>query len=281
MNVTRFLDNRGKTFWLLGGFGLVLLLGLVDFFTGYQVAFSLFYLIPIIAVTWYAGGRLGLLMSGTSAIAWFLADIFSGNINLHLSIYLWNTLIRTGFFLIINALLSTLKKAFVINRNLANTDYITGATSIRHFYELVQVELERSRRAKRPFTVAYMDLDDFKQVNDLYGHSAGDRALQLFTAVIRDNIRKIDIIARLGGDEFALFLSDLGEKEARTVIERIRQHVSAEMQKAGWPVTVSIGLVTCNQAPPNVDELIKLADAVMYTVKAGGKNNVSSSVFGG
>jgi len=281
MKFANFFEQQSKL--VLGIFGILLavLLGVIDYLTGYEINISLFYLIPISLVAWYAGQETGLVVAGVSAITWFLADIFSGVAYSNSWIYLWNTLIRLGFYIIITFLLVALRKAFKVNENLARTDFITGAVSIRFFYELAQRELNRSKRYNHPFTFAYIDLDNFKEINERFGHTAGDRVLRSIAESVQNKIRSIDTFARLGGDEFALLMPETGEVEAQSVISRVRRSLLEEMKKDSWGITFSIGVVTFVKIPKTVDDMVKMADDVMYPIKLGGKNGVSYTIYEG
>jgi diguanylate cyclase (GGDEF)-like protein len=269
-----FLENRSAFFWGCTGLGLVLLLGLVDSLTGNEFGFSIFYLVPIALVTWYATRRLGLLVAAASAAAWFGAEIAGGNRHANQGFYLWDTLIQLGFFVVVTALLSKLREAFTANQELARSDYVTGATSARYFYELARAEIERCKRTGKPFSLAYMDLDDFKEVNDRFGHVAGDKVLRELTSTIKAGIRSMDTFARLGGDEFGLLLPETGAVGARAVISRVQQLLAAMRSDEKWRATVSVGVMTYTKAPDSVEEMIQMADNAMYSVKSGEKNGV-------
>jgi diguanylate cyclase (GGDEF)-like protein len=273
-----FLEKRSKLFWGLTGLLLVVFLGIVDFWTGVEFSITLFYLIPIFLVSWFADQNLGLVISAASAITWFVTDFTNGLVYSNNVIYVWNTLIRLGFFIVTSRLLSELKKALLVNQESARVDYVTGAASVRFFYELTQTEMSRFRRFKHPFTLIYMDLDNFKAVNDSLGHITGDRVLRAVTESIQQQIRPTDILARLGGDEFALLLPETGQEEARKVIGRIHSRLVNEMLNNRWVITFSIGVVCFTQMPKSVDEMIKLADSVMYSVKTTTKNGVQYHV---
>ena len=156
-------------FWGSTGFMMVILMGLVDYITGYGLSFYLFYLIPIALVAWFGGKRLGLLISAASAIAWFSADFLSGNRYLNPSLYVWNTLIRLGFFLVVTLLLSALQQAYKVTQELTQTDYVTGAISVRHFYELTRIECGRSWRYQHPISLVYIDLITLKPSMTAWG----------------------------------------------------------------------------------------------------------------
>jgi len=269
-----FLEKRSKLFWGAVGFILVVFLGIVDYQTGVEISITLFYLIPIFLLAWFADENLGLVISAASAITWFLADYANGLIYSNIMIYVWNTLIRLGFFIVSSWLLSELRRALKANQESARVDYVTGAASVRYFYELAQIEINRYQRYKHPLTLVYIDLDNFKAINDSQGHITGDKVLRAVTESIQRQIRPVDILARLGGDEFALLLPETGEEEVKPAIDRILSSLVNEMLRNGWAVTFSIGVVTYNQIPKSVDEMVKLADGVMYSVKTGDKNGV-------
>ena len=276
-----FLGKRNKVFWGVTGIVLVLLLGAIDYITGYELSFALFYLIPIALVAWFGGRRLGLLISTASAIAWFGADFFSGARYSNPTIYVWNTLLRLGFFWVVTLLLSALQEAYKINQDLAQTDYVTGAGSARHFYDMARIESDRFRRYKHSFSMVYFDLDNFKTINDHLGHNTGDKLLRVLTENIQQSIRPSDTLGRLGGDEFAILLPETDEEQAKKCVTRLHSHLSAEMLRKDWTVTFSMSVVTFHQLPKSVDEMVKLADSAMYSIKANGKNGVCYQAFNG
>ena len=281
MSMFIFFEKRGNLFWAIAVTLSVILLGIIDYLTGYELTFSLFYLAPISMIAWFKGRMPGLLVSAASAVAWFLADFLSGNRYSQASIYVWNTLIRLGFFFIVTGLFSALRKAYDTNQKLVRSDYVTGAVSIRYFYDLAKTEIERSARYNRPFTLAYIDMDNFKAINDNLGHSTGDQLLRSITENIQYQIRPADTFARLGGDEFALLLPETDEEKARNVIARVQANLENEMLKHGWMVTFSVGVVTFCQPPKTVDEMIRLADTTMYLVKTRSKNGVAYHTYAG
>jgi diguanylate cyclase (GGDEF)-like protein len=281
MGILSFFEKRGKLFWAAVGFILVAFLGVIDYETGFEISLSLFYLIPISLVSWFAGENLGLVISAASAITWFLTDYANGLIYSNHMIYVWNTLIRLGFFIVASRLFSELRNALKVNQESARVDFVTGAASVRYFYELAQIEVSRYQRTRHPLTLAYIDLDNFKAINDRLGHTNGDKVLRAVTESIQRQIRPADTLARLGGDEFALLLPETGEKEVKSAIDRILSSLVNGMLSNDWGVTFSIGVVTYNQKPKSVDEMVKLADGVMYSAKTNGKNGVRYQVVAG
>ncbi|HTX91362.1 MAG TPA: diguanylate cyclase [Anaerolineales bacterium] len=280
MDLLAFLEGRGKLFWGVVGIVFIFLLGVVDYVTGFEINISFFYLIPIGLLSWYAGRQLGLFAAAASSITWFMADYTSGLLYSHPAIYVWNASFRLVFFGVVSWLISVVHDVNKENQELVRVDFVTGAVSVRYFYELAKIEIKRAERYKRPFTFAYIDLDNFKSINDRLGHSIGDRVLRAVTESIQSQIRPTDSLGRLGGDEFALLLPETDEAHAKNVIQRIHSSLVNEMLKNSWMVTFSVGVVTFCEPPASVDEMVKLADSTMYKVKTHGKNGVSYHVHG-
>ena len=281
MSAAAFLEKRSKPFWVALGIAFIVVLGIVDYITGYEVSFSLFYLIPISLVVWYTDGRMGLVLSVTSTMAWFIADYSAGLSYSNPSIYIWNSLLRLGFYFVVTWLGSTLKKTYKTNQELARIDYVTGAASVHFFYELAKLEINRSQRYRHPFTFAYIDLDDFKAINDRLGHSTGDRVLRAVADSVHRQVRPTDTLARLGGDEFGLLMPETCGDAAKTVMNRLHSSLANEMLRNGWMVTFSVGVVTYDEAPKTVDDMVKIADSAMYCVKAASKNGVYYQIYRG
>jgi diguanylate cyclase len=147
---------------------------------------------------------------------------------------------------------------------LSRTDALTGLRNRRAFHEELAREISRSRRQGRPLAALYIDVDDFKALNDREGHSHGDEALAAVAATLARGLREIDVPARLGGDEFCVLLPDTDQPRAAEVAARLRQRI-----RAGCPVTVSIGAAVLEPRDwDDPDRLIERSDAAMYRDKA-------------
>lgn len=164
-------------------------------------------------------------------------------------------------------------------RELARTDFLTGAFNSRSFHDVAQMEIDRSARYSHPFTIAFVDVDNFKTINDTYGHAMGDIVLRKIVTNIQQNLRKTDIIARVGGDEFAILLPETDMDTAPTVISNVQRKLLDEMRKNELPVTFSIGVLSLTASQLSVDEMLGIADQMMYAVKNGGKNNVYYDIY--
>jgi diguanylate cyclase (GGDEF)-like protein len=151
---------------------------------------------------------------------------------------------------------------------------LTELLNMRAFYDLAYVEVNRARRFKRPFTVAYMDVDNFKMVNDQFGHETGNILLRLIADTLKANIRAIDLTARLGGDEFVILLGETGSESAHVVFSKLQEQIIDAFDRNRWPVTLSIGAVTYNKPPDTIDDMLRKTDKLMYSAKNSGKNKI-------
>jgi diguanylate cyclase (GGDEF)-like protein len=275
------LEKRNRPLQLFLGLVLILAIGVIDFVTGYELAFSLFYVLPIALITWLTDRRFGLAASVISAIVWLVADLASQHVYSNPLIPIWNTLIRLAFFVIITLLLSALRMALQRESELARVDYLTGALNSRYFYDLAQREIDLFQRYQHPFTLAYLDLDNFKAVNDQLGHATGDQVLRKVVSSVKANLRKTDMVARMGGDEFVMLLPETNQKSAEVVLSRLQLHLLEEMHNNDWPITFSTGVLTCTAAPDSPDELVMLADDLMYAAKHDGKNTFKFMTYSG
>ena len=186
----------------------------------------------------------------------------------------WNTAIRIAYYAIISTLLSQLKLSLTTERKLARVDHLTQLWNARYFYEQAEIEAERSRRSGAPLTVAYCDVDNFKSVNDRFGHSAGDALLRDVGAVIRRELRRTDLCGRLGGDEFAIILPGSDADQAVATLERIKRALERAVEEKASGTTFSFGALTYDNPAATVDEMIRAADDLMYRVKRNGKSSI-------
>jgi diguanylate cyclase (GGDEF)-like protein len=259
---------------------LVCLVASARYHSGQELRLSFLFLLPISLASWFVGLRWGIAISILSALGWLVSSLTSGHTFSRDSIPYWNSLLLLGFFLIFGVLLSVLRRALDREKVTARTDWLTKIANRRAFLQLANLEISRAARYQRPFTVAYIDLDDFKQVNDRYGHEAGDQVLCLVAETLQKSIRANDIVARLGGDEFVVLLPETGGEAADIVVRKLRDDLGSVVRKGQWPATVSIGAITFEKPPLSVEEMMKMADGLMYSAKKGGKNLIEKGVVG-
>lgn len=274
-HLIRWFENRPKSLVLTVGIIVNCVVGALDYVTGYEISFLLFYLIPVALVSRVAGMKEGVFISSLAAVTWFVADLAPGHQYSHPLLPYWKAIARFGFFIIFSSSVVTIKSSINSLKEMARTDPLTGVSNARGFAQMAEAEIERFVRYGRPFSLAYLDVDNFKTVNDTYGHSVGDELLVQFVEILRRNLRRTDILARIGGDEFVVLLPETRPKLAQRVMNRLKETLSKEMQDGDQSVTVSIGLVTFLAPPLSVDEMITQADNVMYVAKSRGKNSLA------
>lgn len=253
---------------------LLVALGALDYYTGYEISFAGFYLAPITLVTWYLNKRAGLVIAILSAVVWSWVDVVAGQQYSHPFIMYWNTLTRLAFYTVVLLLISQVKEKYEVAEQLALTDPLTGIANRRRFFLLTGMMLDSARRSGAPTTVAYVDIDGFKDINDHYGHHEGDEVLQRVARTMQHNARHADVVARLGGDEFVVLLPETDQAAARTVIARLQQALRAAVREQRYPLTFSIGVITYTAPPSSVTAMLQAADRLMYAVKRSGKNTV-------
>ncbi len=256
-----------------------LLFGFIDYAIGPELSFSVFYTIPIMAAVWYGNKWSGVVVAIVSSLAWLAADIAAGNTYSSYIVLVWNTTVRFCYFLIILWLLAILREKLALEEDLADTDQLTGMSNRRAFYERLDQEYSRYKRYPAPITIAYIDLDNFKKINDNLGHATGDALLQVVANKILNSIRKSDIAARLGGDEFAIIFPGLQPHDSVTIISKLNEELLSAMRAERWKVTFSIGAITFTELTESHRDMLKRVDDLMYTAKKSGKNNLIHQIW--
>lgn len=249
-------------------------LGYVDYLTGPELAFSIFYLLPVMLGTWYAGTAGGVVVSFVSTVIWLYADLMWDHPYEYADVPYWNSATRLAFFLVVLLLLKVIRRELDRRANEAFTDHLTGLANSRRLAEYLAVEIARSQRQDSPLTIAYLDLDNFKQANDRHGHIAGDGILQEIGRVLSAFARQTDLAARIGGDEFVVVMPGVTKSDAGSTVGRLHDHLSRSLQDSGHGVTCSIGAVTFGNLHLAPDDIIRMADDAMYEAKRNGRNKV-------
>ncbi|MEY2979088.1 MAG: hypothetical protein RLZZ435_3227 [Cyanobacteriota bacterium] len=277
-SLLKFFEKQPKG--AVAGLALLLIpiISLIDYFLLPQLTFSLFYLGPISLATWFVNKRMGTLIAVFSALAWLTVDLDTIKF-LYPAVPYCNMGLRLGVFLTVVWLLDAQKLAYERERYWARMDGLTGIYNRRAFLDFATIETHRANRYGYPLTMAYLDVDDFKQVNDQWGHNMGDRLLQEIATTLQRSLRKGDIVARLGGDEFALLLPHTNDESAQKMLPRLQQYLLEINDAEQWSVGFSIGAVTFLEGPESVEHLISQADRLMYSVKQTDKNRLEHQVI--
>jgi len=273
---------RRRLFIVVAAAVSVLLIGALDYATGPGISLILFYLIPIGVVAWFEGLIPGVAISVLASLLLFLTRPHAAGRADPDHFHYWNIFMRFGVFVVVAYVVSmqaVIRNLLRREKELSRRDILTGAVNRREFIELLSAEILRMMRYGRHFSLAYIDLDNFKSVNDLRGHASGDRLLRIVAEGVRDAVRSSDVVARLGGDEFAILLPETGAAAAEAVIRKVQGTVDDLLREGRWNVTMSIGLLSCESAPDSSDQALRQADSLMYRAKSEGKNRVCHEVI--
>jgi len=282
MNKASIATMLDQAFWSSFCVFLSLVIFIVNLQIGEQYTLSLFYLIPIFICAWYTDYKIICLIVLTSTLATFYnTEWISGDIFTETLPSIWRTVTSSIFFSVTGFLVFKLKQQNQLLYRLSHTDFLTGLFNSRAFYHAVDHEIERFEQQHHSFSIVYIDLDNFKWVNDHLGHERGDQLLQEIAQIMQASIRDSDILARLGGDEFALLLPNTNTGTAQEVLERIRSRFAVQMSEYQYPVTFSVGIVVCLYPPESIAAVLEQADQLMYQVKNDQKNAVACQVFSG
>jgi diguanylate cyclase (GGDEF)-like protein len=274
-SVRRRFENVPRPVALVLGLALIAAIAWLDAVTGPKVALNVFYLLPVMLVAWVtastAYGLIAVLMT-------FLVGPFEAYLNGY-EFYspllaIWNAGMRTAVFCIVLLLLAEVRRLVVRLREQSLTDELTGVANRRAFVLTAASEIERSRRYRHELSLAYLDIDGFKAVNDRQGHAVGDRVLVAVASAARATVRSVDTVARLGGDEFVVLMPETDDCAALPLAERLREVCTRAAGPGATRITCSVGVVTYEQAPKDVEELLATADALMYEAKADGGDDV-------
>ena len=278
---------------LLVALPAILGIGWIDYVTGPDIGLSLLYLVPIVAVAWFTGAAEAMVCAALAAACWFAADYGWHFQQMHVSA--WNGFSRLVIFagsaylvdrlhidrMQLQALNGALQLAFDREAGLARTDAVTGLANSRAFTEHLKREAARARRDKTSLSLLFVDLDDFKSINDGYGHLEGDAVLQKVGQAIAAEVRASDLVARLGGDEFVILLWHMTAADAGAIAARIARRI--DTIGAAYPLAAlgaSIGWSHFDQPPDDVGAMIRAADRSMYEHKAEKRGGDAKPVAG-
>ena len=252
---------------------LTLLVYWVNVITPSEARLGILYIIPVLLVTWTEGLAWGILFALVTTVyreatAWVQMPPDTPLV--------WRVVTGVAYLAVLGvamAGLQTLRRSQAALARLVTQDQLTNVMNARAFADRLGQELDRNRRYPRPLALMYMDLDNFKVINDTHGHQTGDAVLRLVADAMRSSVRQADVVGRLGGDEFAVLMpetdSALADAAAKRLIVGLRN-----VFKGTPNVTASIGVVSCTATDASTDDLLRRADQAMYDAKKSGKDRV-------
>ncbi len=259
---------------------LILLVAALDQVTGYEISFSVFFLIPILIAVGYGNRNMGYAASVVSAGAWMTVEKISAVPYSQAWILYWNTGVRLTFFLLFAYLAAQLRTNFVRHRQLARTDSLTGLLNRVGFMESAAGTFDTATHRRKATTIAFIDLDDFKKINDTFGHEQGDAVLGFVAKELSRSLRKSDVVARYGGDEFAILLPNTDSSGATVLLEKLHDRVLEGLRNSEWSVVgLSIGAIVLDRGDVDLAEALHTADTLMYRAKNSGSGKSSKGVI--
>jgi len=200
----------------------------------------------------------------------------ASSIWLHSFLYLLPIVFVLGLFILIAYLYNKSRLAMLKLQDQATKDYLTGAFNRRYFFEVGNPIFLKSKRKKASLAVVMLDIDDFKKINDTYGHKAGDLGIISVQEILEKNLRKSDLFARFGGEEFCILLEDISFENTETLLEKIRKEFETNvLESAGKKISFTVSFGVSYGVLDTLDNMISLADKALYQAKKNGKNRVN------
>jgi diguanylate cyclase (GGDEF)-like protein len=265
---------------LLLSFGMLVGAAAIDYATSYEVSLAALYLFAILTVSWNRGILWGLIFVLLSLGCQITMGLVQGHPYSKVS-YFYQSQANLFFeYCVAVFLTSQLRSLFERERQTARIDLLTGVRNRQGFHEVLESEIARHLRNKASFCLAYVDCDNFKAVNDRFGHGEGDRLLEAVGHVTAASVRRSDTVGRLGGDEFAILFPETDQAEALAIEAKLREALNTITRpRPWWAVTFSIGIATFEVMPPSADAAMGFVDQLMYRAKKSGKAHTISAVF--
>lgn len=246
------------------------------FFLSEKAFLVLPYVLIMSVNAFFIGRSAGLFFSVLSVFFLVISRVF---LYAHLSFIIYADIMIKSIFIFIQLwLILLIKKLYARVESLSLTDQLTGLYNSRGFEFLAEYEIRANVRRSEIFSTVFMDVDNFKEVNDTKGHPEGDKVLCSLGTAIKESIRKTDIPARLGGDEFSIMLPSTSIERISEIIDRISKRFRDVCIENGWKTTLSIGVISTDKEI-SVPELIEKTDVLMYKAKSSGKGKIEYDII--
>ncbi len=238
------------------------------------------YLLPVILTGWVSGTAWGLFaaLAGTAAFAAVGMRIGGGGlVTSHAALDAGAALLAMGSVALLTGALRRDRDRL---SRYARTDQLTGMDNMSSFMERAQNEMKRARRSRQPVSIAYIDIDNLKEINDLLGFLHGDRLLKAFAGDLHNHTRSSDVLARLGGDEFVIMFPETGVEQARGAAAKIHKSFQEVAARENCHATLTIGLLTVFNPEIELEAALKQASDLLLQAKGDGGNTVRDGVTG-
>lgn len=274
MNLTELIARRSRPMLIAIGLGLLAVMIVIQKASPPGFESHVFYLVPVSFFAWFVGRRTALVVSlfSTAAALAIQRAVFR---DVPAQIAYWNAFAWLAVYVFFVRIISEVLSLYRREKTWSHTDSLTGLPNRRSFFERLEIEKSRAQRHNRPVTLAYIDIDHFKHINDTYGHSMGDEVLKVSGQVMVSGVRRGDIVARLGGDEFAVLLPETAEAAAAAALDKLRSLLNAAAGQHHWPVAFSMGAVTFQPPSVALQDMISAADKAMYAAKKAAADGLS------
>ena len=280
-NFSIYALNRKHALGL--GSAMLVTTGVVDFVTPPDLSVTAFYIFSVLIVSWSCGRTWAFAF----AIVTFLVQsglglaqgLPSGPPSSGFVYFVISNVNRLFTFVLVVHLTTKLRALYDRESHTARVDDLTGAHNRKGFREVLDSEIVRHRRNGNPLCVLYIDCDDFKVINDRFGHGEGDLLLKTIASTARAAVRRSDTVGRLGGDEFAVIFPETKGVDALVVAAKLHDVLGSTAGRNSWPVSFSFGVGSFSTMPTSADDAMKFADSVMYQAKGAGKDRTYWAEF--
>lgn len=271
-DATRWLERRSRLDVLSLSLLALIPLVAIDLKLGPHVSLNLLELAPVFLIACYGGRTVAYTYSAIAGFCWFVDSLPILPLNAGATIFIWACASRIGTYLLMAELSSRMRDLLHKHESQARTDGLTGLSNHRDLRLQAERLIAVAAREKSPLSAAFIDCDNFKQVNDQLGHAAGDEVLRAVARVLSSCTRPSDVAARVGGDEFVLLLPATDRTGGRIAVARLQAELASAMESLGRRVTFSIGAATFDEPPRTVDDLLARIDECQYRAKNAGKD---------
>lgn len=250
----------------------ILLITYLNFvLVGTHISLDVLYCLPIIQAARTkalqaqrkSDSRLPILIGFLAAFAWSFSEKWVSPEDFPVAILALNIFTRTVTLGLIGRLVSRLW----VEREYGQKDFLTDLTNRAEWIDKFEYEQSRSERSGRPYSLLYIDIDRFKQLNDSQGHSVGDEALKQVAHILKKGSRKMDTLARIGGDEFVVLFPETDANSCEILMNRILETADLEFKQCGWDISLSIGNITQTGKSKSAHEILDEVDSIMYATK--------------